>query len=132
MTYVEEVQARVGKVTEEIATAWLDLRMEVGEDDDVETWLKPAERRAELIEQAADIINQIEGIDAEAKRKADKKAADEKAMQDRINQTIFAMAKTTETPAYLLYGGRQMAWLDELHGWSPQLHSGDFNWMHRL
>ncbi|GAB3830301.1 hypothetical protein [Kribbella italica] len=110
MTYTEEVTDRLTKITEEIASAWMDLRMEVGEDD-VSEWSKPDERRAGLIEQAADILNEIEGIDAAAKRKADalaekkaKEAADLKAMQDRINQSVWHMANLTATPRHLLSG----------------------------
>ncbi len=122
MTYVEEVQARVGKITEEIATAWLDHSMREGADftnPGTDDELKAL--RVELIEGVVSDINEIEAIDEELKLRADaaaeKKAAVEKAArermedwQDRINRTVLSTAGLAGTPSYLLrsyfHGGK--------------------------
>jgi hypothetical protein len=127
VTYTEEVTERMTKITEEVANAWLDLRMEVGEDDTT-NWSTPTARRAELVEKAADIINEIEGIDAQAKRKADEQAASMKAMQDAINRTAWDMARATATPAYLLNPDpwRNVGWLDDPWSFSTKFPMSTF------
>jgi hypothetical protein len=77
--------------------------------------------RADLLDEIVDSINEIEGIDEELKRRADDRAAK-------------AAEKKKEPPRFIFYDGarRNPAWLDEIHDWNPRLHSGDFNWMHRL
>lgn len=107
MTYYEEVEKRVAKVTEEIMPAWMDHRLAEGR-----TSINPAasdgqlrQIRADLLAEIVDSINEIEGIDEELKRRADQRAADELAladMQAAINRSIRAMAEMTSTPTHLL------------------------------
>lgn len=128
MTYTEELTERMTRIGEEVMTAWMDLRLEVGEDDLLDELTPPQERRTELVERAAEIINEIEGIDREAKRKADAEAADAKALQDAINQSISRLADITATPRHLLDGStwRNVAWLDEVAHWSNRTYWSTF------
>ncbi|WP_405056940.1 hypothetical protein OG474_29905 [Kribbella sp. NBC_01505] len=102
MTYTEDIQDRIAKISDEIGEAWMDHRLTEGKGFvDLGTDEELKARRAELLDSIAFDINAMEGIDEELALRADQaKARRDKITSDNARRTALYSIPPLTGPAY--------------------------------